>query len=115
MYGRVHVLNMQYLEVADDGDSDDDAENIEKEQYYEHNGEDSYIVTQSNQKRTNSENKLKRNFSRDYKYYNSAKDNSATSRIGGIGKQLRAKRRKLFHSPDRRPPPFKIKAHKVHF
>ena len=83
------------------------------EQYDERNREDSYMVTQSNQKRTNSENKLKRNFSRDYKYSNSAKDNSATSRIGGIGKQLRAKRRKLSHSPDRRPPPFKIKAHKV--
>ena len=84
------------------------------EQCDERNREDSYIVTKSNQKQINSENKLKRNFSRNHKYYDNAKENSATFRIGGIGKQLRSKRRKLFHSPDRRPPPFKIKAHKVH-
>ena len=84
------------------------------EQYDERNREDSYVVTKLNQKQINSENKLKRNFPRKHKYCDKANENAGTFRIGGIGKQLRSKRRKLFHSPDRRPPPFKIKAHKVH-
>ena len=31
----------------------------------------------------------------------------------GVGKQLRQKRRNMVWSPNRRPPPFKVKAHKV--
>ena len=83
------------------------------EQYDERNREDSYIVTNSNQKQIISENKLKRNFHRKHKHYDKTNEIAGTFRVGGIGKQLRAKRRKLSHSPDRRPPPFKIKAHKV--
>ena len=79
------------------------------EQYDEHNRED----TNSNQKQIISENKLKRNFHRKHKHYDKTNEIAGTFRVGGIGKQLRAKRRKLSHSPDRRPPPFKIKAHKV--
>ena len=85
------------------------------EQYDERNNADKYLLTIFNHKQLSSENKLKSNFARKHKSRDKTNENVGTFTIGGIGKQLREKRRKIAGSPDRREPPFKIKAHKVHF